>query len=78
MLKVIEKDDWTLMSWKVLKLEDILPELLCGYSERGTMEQMEADIEAIRSVLIRFLKDNITSAEQLNNLVGYERFKEVK
>lgn len=53
MLKVIEKDDWTLMSWKVLKLEDILPELLCGYSERGTMEQMEADIEAIRSVLIR-------------------------
>lgn len=27
MLKVIEKDDWTLMSWKVLKLEDILPEL---------------------------------------------------
>ncbi len=78
MLKVIEKDDWTLMSGKVLKLEDILPELLCGYSERGTMEQMEADIEAIRSVLIRFLKDNITSAEQLNNLVGYERFKEVK
>ncbi len=78
MLKVIEKDDWSLMSGKVLKLEDILPELLCGYSERGTMEQMEADIEAIRSVLIRFLKDNITSAEQLNNLVGYERFKEVK
>ncbi len=76
MLKVIEKD--ASPSWKVLKLEDILPELLCGYSERGTMEQMEADIEAIRSVLIRFLKDNITSAEQLNNLVGYERFKEVK
>lgn len=55
MLKVIEKDDWTLMSGKVLKLKDILPELLCGHSERGTMEQMEADIEAIRSVLIRFL-----------------------
>lgn len=78
MLKVIEKDDWSLMSGKVLKLEDILPELLCGYSERGTMEQMEADIEAIRSVLIRFLSANITSAEQLNILVGYERFKEVR
>lgn len=78
MLKVIEKDDWTLMSGKVLKLEDILPELLCGHSERGTMEQMEADIESIRSVLIRFLSANITSAEQLNILVGYERFKEVR
>ena len=78
MLKVIEKDDWTLMSGKVLSLDDVLPELLCGYSERGSMEQMEADVKAMKSVLIRFLKANITSAEQLNNLVGYERFKEAK
>ena len=78
MLKVIEKDDWTLMSGKVLTLDDVLPELLCGYSERGSMEQMEADVKAMKSVLIRFLKANITSAEQLNNLVGYERFKEAK
>ena len=55
-----------------------MPELLCGHSERGTMEQMEADIEVMRSVLIRFLSANITSAEQLNILVGYERFKEVR
>ncbi len=78
MLKVIERDDWTLMSGKVLTLDDVLPELLCGYSERGSMEQMEADVKAMKSVLIRFLKANITSAEQLNNLVGYERFKEAK
>lgn len=25
MLKVIEKDDWTLMSWKVLSLDNVLP-----------------------------------------------------
>ena len=78
MLKVIEKDDWTLMSGKVLTLDDVLPELLCGYSERGSMEQMEADLKSMQLVLIRFLKANITSAEQLNNLVGYERFKEAK
>lgn len=76
MLKVIEKEDWHIRSGKILKLEEVLPELLCGNSERGSIEQMEADIEAIRSVLIRFLQANISSVEQLNILAGYERFKE--
>jgi hypothetical protein len=77
-MKVIETSDWERMSGKVLDLEDVLPELLSGSSGRGTIEQLEADVEAMRRALICFFRHNIKSVEELNAIAGYERFKEVK
>ena len=77
-MKLIETADWQRMSGKILDLEDVLPDILSGDSERGSIEKLEADVEAMRRALINFFRHNIKSAEDLNAIVGYERFKEVK
>lgn len=77
-MKLIEIADWQRMSGKILDLEDVLPDILSGDSERGSIEKLEADVEAMRWALIRFFRHNIKTVEDLNAIVGYERFKEVK
>lgn len=77
-MKLIETADWQRMSGKILSLEDVLPDILSGDSERGSIEKLEADVEAMRCALINFFRHNIKTVEDLNAIVGYERFKEVK
>lgn len=57
--------------------ETVVLNLLTGYSESGSIEQIEADIRAMQDVLTRFICSHINTVEELNELAGYDKFEEV-
>jgi len=59
-------------------METALENEMTGYSERGELEQLVADVEAIRRFVAKFAARYITSAEELNGLVGYQKYEKVK
>ena len=57
-----------------ITLEQAVDMLLTGYSDSGSIEQVQADICQMRIILVRFISMNITPT-QLNQLAGFERFE---
>ena len=44
----------------------------------GSYELLEAQVHNLQMLVIRYLAANITSVDQVNHLVGYEKYEEVK
>lgn len=57
-----------------ITLEQAVDMLLTGYSNSGSIEQIQADIHQMRLILVRFISMSITPT-QLNQLAGFERFE---
>lgn len=77
-MKLIEIRDWQAGSGRIYTLEDVLSGLLDAYPGQGRIEQIEAELEILRSFVLRLLVLNVKTVEELNTIIGYERFKEVK
>ena len=59
-------------------LEATLESEMTGYSERGELEQLAADIEAIRRFVAKFAARHIRHVEELNEIVGYRKYEDVE
>lgn len=58
------------------EVEDVLIDMMTGYSESGALEQVEADINQMKRVLAAFMAHHIRTVDDLNRL-SYEKYESI-
>lgn len=72
------REDITWGNRPIYAIEDALVEEMTGYCDRGSLEQVEADVSAIKALLAKFMARHISTVDDLNELIGYNKYIEVR
>lgn len=59
---------------KVMEVADALTLEMTGESERGAVEQLEADVDAMRNLLAKFIAQHVRTVDDLNRLTSYREY----